>query len=196
MKTNIMSKSINETESLEIIREMIDKAKGNVRNDSNYYLLWGWLVFFSSLGHYILLRLDFAMPWLTWVILMPLGGFAAGYMGYKQSKKQKTSGYSDKLMTYLWSAFVVTMIIALLNGPNIGWEVSYSILIALYGLATFVSGGILRFKPLIYGGISAWVISIFSFYAPMEYLLLLMALSMVTSYLIPGYLLKRSAHAA
>ena len=191
-----MSQEMNEVQSLELIRAMIDKAKNKVSDDSRHYLLWGWLVLISCLIHYTLIQIDYSMPWLPWVILMPFGGIVATIMGYKDSKKKKANSHFQSIMSYVWAGFAVTMIITLLNGPNIGWDVSYSVLIALYGLATFISGGILKFKPLIYGGVAAWLISIISFYCSMENIILLMALSIVTSYLVPGYLLKRSAHAA
>jgi hypothetical protein len=187
---------MNEAKSLEIIQEMIDRAKGNMIDNSIFYLIWGWLVLISSISHYVLLRLDFSMPWIPWVILMPLGGIAAWVVGAQQSKKKKNTGYMDRLMSYVWGGFVVTLIIVLLNGPRMGWDMAYGVLISLYGLATFISGGLLKFKPLIYGGISAWLIAIISFFMSMEYILLLMALSMITSYLIPGYLLRKSEHGA
>ena len=191
-----MSQQMNETKSLEIIHDMIDRAKGNVADDSAHYLLWGWLVLIGSLSHYTLLRYDYSMPWLPWVILMPIGGIVAGIIGARQSKRSKSRSHLDKMMSYVWGGFVITMLITLANGYRIGWETAYSVLIALYGLATFTSGGLLKFKPLIFGGISAWIISALSFYQPMEFLLLLMALSMITSYLIPGYLLRKLRHGA
>jgi len=196
VKNIAMSKQMTEVQSLEIIREMIDKAKAQVSDDSKHYLLWGWLVLISSLSHYILLKSSFSMPWLPWVILMPLGGVIAGIMGYRESKTKKVNGHFERIMSYVWGGFIVMMFILLANGPRISWEVSYSLLIAMYGLATFISGGILKFKPLVYGGIAAWIISIVSSFCSMEYILLFMALSMVTSYLIPGYMLKRFVHAS
>lgn len=197
VKTNyIMSQQINETKSLEIIHEMIDRAKNKASDNSVHYLLWGWAVLICSIAHYLLMRNGYEMPWIVWPIAMPLTGIAAAVIGAKQGKKKKHVSFMDKIMGYVWGGFVVTILIALVNGPKIGWDTSYSILIALYGLATFISGGLLKFKPLIYGGVIAWLISIVSFWVSMDTIVLLVGLSMITSYLIPGYMLRRSRHAS
>jgi hypothetical protein len=73
---------------------------------------------------------------------------------------------------------------------KIPWQTTYPLIISLYGLGTFVSGGVLKFKPLIIGGIACWIISIIAFLVPPMTVLLLTALSVVVSYLIPGYMLK------
>ena len=62
--------------------------------------------------------------------------------------------------------------------------VVYPLIISLYGMGTFISGGILKFKPLIIGGIACWIISIIAFFVANEYVLLLTALSIIIAYLI------------
>ncbi len=76
-----------------------------------------------------------------------------------------------------------------------GWlvlvaSVTNTLIISLYGLGTFVSGGILKFKPLIFGGIFSWVIAIVALFIPEIYSLLMVSLSVIVAYLIPGYMLK------
>ncbi len=186
--------NLSEQESLQIIRQMVDKAKGNVGDDAIFYLLWGWLVLSASIIHFTLNYLGSPYFWAVWPVLMTIGGIASGIIGAKKSKKQPTRGYIDKLMGYLWGGFVITLLIVLLQARLIGWNYAYAIMISLYGLATFISGGVLNFKPLIYGGISAWILSIISFYVPMNWVVLLVGLSMITSYLIPGYMLKNKYH--
>lgn len=185
---------MTEQESLEIIRTMVDRAKGNVGEDSIFYLLWGWLVLIASIIHFTFIQIDYANAWLPWPILMIIGGVASAIIGAKKSKKQKTKGYIDRLMSYLWSGFVITLFILLFHATMIGWHYAYSIMISLYGLATFISGGVLKFKPLIFGGICAWIIAIISFHLSMEWIVLMVGLSMICSYLIPGYMLKNKYH--
>ncbi len=186
--------NLTEQESLQIIQQMVDKAKGNVGDDAIFYLLWGWLVLIASILHFTLNYLGNPHFWAVWPVLMTAGGIASGIIGARKAKKQPTKGYIDKLMGYLWGGFVITLFIVLIQARLIGWNYAYAIMISLYGLATFISGGVLNFKPLIYGGITAWILSIISFYVPMNWVVLLVGLSMITSYLIPGYLLKNKYH--
>ncbi len=188
------SANITEQESLQIIKQMVDKAKGNVGDDAIFYLLWGWLVLISSIIHFTLSYMGYPNFWIVWPVLMTAGGIASAVIGAKKSKKHPTKGYIDKLMGYLWGGFVITLLIVLTQARLFGWNYAYAIMISLYGLATFISGGVLSFKPLIIGGISAWILSIISFYVPMNWVVLLLGLSMITSYLIPGYMLKNKYH--
>lgn len=54
----------------------------------------------------------------------------------------------------------------------------------------FVSGGYLRFKPLIIGGICNWIIAIVATYVEFDIQLLLLALAVLVGYIIPGHMLS------
>ena len=57
-------------------------------------------------------------------------------------------------------------------------------------MPTVISGSILRFWPLIVGGVTCWVLSILSPFVAYEYQLLLLAAAVVAGWIIPGYLLR------
>jgi len=185
-------KTLTENESLQIIHEMIAVSKGKIKENSFFYLLWGWLVLIASLSHYFLLKIEYEQAYLPWPILMTLGGIASAIQGIRLGKKSNVITIIDKAMMYLWWGFVVMIFIVLVmtSYQKINWTSTYPLIIALYGLGTFVSGGILKFKPLIIGGIGAWIISITAFFVAPINVLLLTALSIVIAYLIPGYMLK------
>jgi hypothetical protein len=88
--------------------------------------------------------------------------------------------------------FAFLVILAFSIGGRIPWEISNVLVIVMYGLGTFVSGGILKFRPLIIGGICCWIIALGAFFIPGEYTLLLVAISIIIAYLIPGYLLRKT----
>ncbi len=125
-------------------------------------------------------------------ILMFGGGIVSGIAGYRIGKKAKAKTMFDTTMAYLWSGFVITIFIILFVAAsgNISWQVSNVLIIALYGLGTFVSGGLLKFRPLIIGGILSWAIAIATLFTPEIYSLLMVALSIIVAYLVPGYMLK------
>ena len=67
---------------------------------------------------------------------------------------------------------------------------AYPFFILFYGLGTFVSGRVLKFRPLVIGGIFNWALAIISVYVHFDYQLLIAAAAILTSYIIPGYLLR------
>jgi len=188
-----MKTTFNEKDSLRVITEMIENSKSNFKDNSFFYLLWGWLVLIASVINFTLLQMGhFEIAWIPWPILMFGGGIVSGIAGYRMGKKAKAKTMFDTAMAFLWGGFVVTIFIILFTASsgNLTWKASNIMIIALYGLRTFVSGGLLKFKPLIIGGVLSWAIAVATIFIPELYSLLMVALSIVVAYLVPGYMLK------
>ena len=193
-----MKESFNEQESLQLIREMIDNAKARLEAGSFFYLLWGWLVLAATLIHFGLLYTRFAYPWIVWPVIMVIGLAGTLYGIRKSKRKTQTKTYLATSIGFLWGGFSVMLFILLFAATkgDIQWAVFNILIIALYGLCVFVSGGIIRFKPLIWGGIASWVIAVGSLFIAPPFIFLSIALSIVVSYLIPGYLLRNKENAS
>lgn len=176
---------------IQYIEEMIATTKGNLSSGSVHFLLWAWLVFAAALINYILLNYtEYANHWIAWPVLMSLGAVIAIYLGRKQSKESRVVTKIDKMLVQLWAGFGITLLVALSAMGAIGPAKVYPMLMALYGLGTFVSGGILNFKPLQVGAIAAWACAIIGFYqVQFDSQLILIAAAILFSYIIPGHLL-------
>jgi len=187
-----MEKQFNEQESLKLIQEMIENAKSKLEASSFFYLLWGWLVLAGTLIHFGLLYTHYAYPYLAWPAVM-LAGLIGTAIGVRKSKnKAKTRTYLASSMGFLWAGFSIMLLFVLFSAMmgKISWSMSNILIIALYGLSTFASGGMINFRPLIYGGIFSWLIAIGSLFVAPQFTFISIALSIVVSYLIPGYLLR------
>ena len=68
---------------------------------------------------------------------------------------------------------------------------TYPLVMLIYGIWLFISGGALKFRPLIIGGIVNWLLGITAFFFAFEMQLLILALAVLLGYIIPGHLLKR-----
>jgi len=178
-------------ESLAIIEGMINKAKNKFSDGSFLYLLWGWVIFGCSVGHFLMIRFNLCkepeMIWLlTWVAVI----FQIVYL-VKQQKKEKVKTYTDEIINYVWICFGFSMMaVTFILGRSESWVMLYSIILMLYGMPTFLSGAIMKFTPLKIGGIICWVLSIISTFVSSLYVLLLLALAVVVAWIIPGYLLR------
>ncbi len=58
------------------------------------------------------------------------------------------------------------------------------------GNATFLTGVVIKFKPLIWGGVFFWIGTLFQFILPIEYIDYVSPVVIIFGYLVPGYLLK------
>jgi hypothetical protein len=180
----------NPVQSLNLIHSMINTAKNKLADDGFFIILWGWLVFIAALTNYIAWLVNFEEGALIWAILMPLGGIFSFFYGRKRNKKDTVKTYIESYLMYVWLAFGAGLALTLLFMPYHGIKITYFFLMVLYGIATVTSGGLLSFRPLIIGGVVSFVIAALSTFLPEREQLLCIALSILSSYIIPGHLLK------
>jgi len=179
------------TESLKIIEEMINRSRTKISENGQLFLFWGWLTFFLSVAHYILL-IHMQLSWAPMVWFGSFIGFIYQIIFLKNAKKKdNATTFVDRSMSYIWSAFGVGMLFVMLAMPSLNYQ-PYPWFILFYGMATFQSGSVLKFKPLIFGGIASWIIALIAINVSLEYQMLALSASLVCSYIIPGHLLKKN----
>ena len=178
-------------ESLQLIQSMIAKTRRDMGDNSSHFLLWGWITFAACTGQFILKNiLHYEKHYLVWLLVIP-GIIFSGYLGIRESKKREARTYIGESMKYLWmgmgiSYFVLSMILS-----KMGWNTNiFPFFILLYGLGTFISGMLLQFKPLILGGLCAWMLAIISAYFDYDYQMLFGAAAILVSYIVPAYMLR------
>jgi hypothetical protein len=187
-------KNMTGEESLKIITDMINRTKTNIRQGSFHLLFWGWLILFCSLGEYLLVNYThFKAPWNIWFLTIPGVFVSVGY-GWIKGKKEHVHTYADMIYMMTWVGFAIVAFILLvyLNKQN---ELIPPFILLAAGLPTFLSGFILKFRPLILGGLAFWVLSLVGYFAGPSLSPLTVPVAMLTGYLIPGYMLrKKNSH--
>jgi hypothetical protein len=176
-------------ESLKIITDMISKTKVNIRQSSFHLLFWGWLIFVCSLSEYLLWHFtDFTRPYYIWFFVIP-GTIVSFVYGFTTGRKAKVHTYADYLYVWTWFGFLIaSLVLFIVRSSEMENFALYMLILA--GFPTFMSGIILRFKPLIAGGICFWIIAIIVNFAGPGLSPLGMPVAVLFGYLIPGYLLK------
>lgn len=178
-------------ESLDLIRNMIQTTRGTVADNSFYFLLWGWLVGLCCLGAYLLkVILHYPQHYLIWW-LMPVGGVISWIYGAREGKKKKSRSFTDEMLDYVWLAIGCSFIVlVLINMLGAGWQTATTYYILLYAIGTFITGRILRFRPLVWGGLLNFVLAVISARLNYDQQLLIGAFAIATSYILPGHLLR------
>ncbi len=183
-------KVLNPEESLRVIRETIDLAKSSLRENGFHFLLWGWLVVVACLAHYYLLVV---MHWpkapMVWLSMVVIGMPTALIYEARRERKQAAPNIVREWYGRIWLAFGISMFVGIFLSVANGIS-PIAFILVLVGFATFVSGAVLRFKPLMLGAIAAWVAALACIYLTQPEQLLAQAFATVLSYLIPGYLLN------
>jgi hypothetical protein len=176
-------------QSLDIITAMIMQAKGNVQRNNFYFLLWGWVVAIANIGMYTLERIGYEHPYIVWAITIPAWIYTL-YKVFKTGKVQTTVTHFDRISGWLWISFGITIFCVVIFGGKINYQINPVILV-MSAIPTVVSGIILKFRPLIVGGVSFWIFGIVAFLVSADIQPLIGASAIISGYLIPGYLLKR-----
>ena len=182
-------------QSLLLIESMINRAKDKFAEDGSMYLLWGWVVFICSLTQFVLMHF-FKYPYhyivwfASWIILI----YQFVYIR-KKLKRRRVRTYTGYILGYVWLTFVIVIfLLAFLIGrlTEGDYYIHISpILLTIYGIPIFLSGIILRFRPLVIGGIGCWILSIAAMLIEnYDYQFLLIPLAMIIAWIIPGYLLR------
>lgn len=180
-------------ESLKIITDMINRTKVNIRQGSFHLLFWGWLITGCSLSAWILERFtSFAHPYLTWALIIP-GVFVSMIYGFVNGRKSRVHTYASTLYAWTWIAFLITAtVLFIVQSKNMQSVTPYILLLA--GFPTFLSGFIIKFRPLIIGGICFWVTALVVFFSGSSLAPLGTPIAMLIGYLIPGYMLKNKVN--
>jgi hypothetical protein len=179
-------------ESLKIITDMINRTKANVRQSSFHLIFWGWLIFICSIGEYILMKFTgMTSPWYIWYLVAP-GVLVSMAYGFSKGRKEHVHSYADMVYMWTWIGFlVVAIILMLILNLEKRYDLIPTFILLAAGLPTFISGIIIKYRPLVIGGLSMWVISLISYFAGGDFSPFAVACAMVTGYLVPGYLIRR-----
>lgn len=188
---NSEEQTLSGQESLDIIHKMIAQAKGNFRDSSFYFLLWGWIVMAGSLGHYILLKFaSLKHPELAWSVVIV--GIAWSFIrGIKDRAKSSVKTYTGNIYGIVWVTFLLNYFILIFFLPEINYYITPLVLL-MAASSTFVSGSLMKFRPLQYGALCIWTGGIIAFMVSLPHQLLATAVAILLGYLIPGYMLKNN----
>ena len=182
---------LSHEKSLEIIHQMINRAKTNISDNGLGWLLWGSMIFLASVATYILILYEYDNLFMAWNIF---GLIAVVLLVYSFTKKKtkRVSTYVDDVLRWVDIGFTVCLFIIILSinisvGPNNG----FGYFLMLYGFLMIIQGGALRFKPLIMGAVVNWIGAIGIFInSDFKYDMLITAAAVFIGYIIPGLLLR------
>ena len=179
------------SESLQIIEAFIGRAKQNLKAISFDLLLWGILVVLAALSHYLLLAVfEYENAWLPWPVLMIGGSIFTTVYHISNRKKQKVNTFTDIFLMWLSICsglvyFVIAFLCVRQTIPPLPFMLAHT------SVLIFVTGAVLKFKPLIAGGILFIAGAIIAAFLEEQNQLLLTTGIVIFGYLVPGILLRK-----
>lgn len=184
------SEDFSPLESLQLIRSMIETTKLSISDNSHYFLLWGYATFIGSLTQYYLLAILHS-PYhpLAWLIT-PFAILLHVYFIFKDKKHERVKTFISEATGYVWFIIMFAYFIFFFVFSKIGWQFCFPFYIMLYGIGTYITGSLLKFKPMVWGGIICMFLAALTPYVQYNLQILLSAFSILISYIIPGHMLR------
>jgi hypothetical protein len=191
-----MLNSFDDRQSIQVIKEMIQVSQKNFKNDGILFILWGWLMFYYYVSYYIIYKIVITLQmqrrydyFINMLVVIAIA-FTIYYV-YKKSKKVKT--YIGVSLRYVWITLVACLILSRLMINNIihqvNLELNHSLYMMLIAFAIIITGGILRYKLVIIGGIVFGGLAYACSYFDIQTQLLFEAAAWLVAFIIPGHIL-------
>lgn len=193
------SDSLDETQSLLVIQEMIEVSKNRLKKNGILFIVWGWALFFSSLfgyvtRHFILTyQFEHNLNYLGIILVFAALVFTIYYL-FKQRKKVQT--YISISLRYVWISLFVSMVLVNVIQAHvlhsINFELQHPLFMVLMAFAVTVTGGILRYRLIVIGGIVFGLLAFIASYLNLEAQLLVESIAWAIAFIIPGHILYAS----
>lgn len=203
---------MTEQESLQLITNMIYRAKNSYHDSGVGPILWGTVITLCSLLTFVEihfhLRFVFDIWMLTVFALVP-----QFVLIWRDKKRKKARRYEDGMMDAVWTVFGMSIFLLVFINANIvnklnpvfqhyiqsvGSRPAFnyssfttSFFLLLYGIPSIITGTCTSLKSMQIGGIICWVCCIVSVYTRIEFDMLLSAIAATSAWLIPGIILYR-----
>lgn len=205
-------KKLTEKESLDLITQMINKAKDACHDTGIAAIMWGAVIAICSLVRFSEKQFNYRLPFdiylLTFIALIP-----QIYLNIKEKKEKKVKTYDDAFMNALWMGFGISIFLLVFinnimfqnwndtndviyaaagtRNPFLLYEYISAFFLMLYGIPTFVTGLSMKFKPMLAGGIICWICCIISLFTAYKIDLLLVAFAAIFAWFIPGIIMEK-----
>lgn len=213
-------RNISEQESLQLIQEMIGKAKSHYHESGASAILWGAVIGTCGLVSFAQLQWDFSIGFDIWILT--LAAIIPGiWINIRSARKRTVKTHTGAAIDVVWNVFGISIVCLVLYGniiPSVSerlfaneniellshnmltgetkkyWPGTLSIssvFLIIYAFPTLATGWISKFKPMIIGAIVCYCFFMASLFTPFKYDMLLSGLAGIGNWLIPGLLLNR-----
>ncbi|MFY7900712.1 MAG: hypothetical protein ACOVNY_11055 [Chitinophagaceae bacterium] len=214
-------KQLSQQESLKLITEMIQKAKGShFHENGTSAILWGAVVGFCGIMSFAQYTWQFSIGFDVWGLTF-LALIPQIFIAVKEQKNKIVKTHEQTVLDAVWVVYGISIFavifymnvvpnasiellakdhIQLLKKDTITGEIkpwkpfvlsASSILMIIYAFPTLVTGLAKKFQPMIIGGIVCYGLFIASLFTSSVFDALLSGLAGICNWLIPGIILRK-----
>ena len=176
-------------EQIEVISKVINSTKENLKPLSVNFIFWGSLIVVMSLIHYSIpqfIQYTEYSSLLFWTILPMLGMLFTIVYSIKIRKVLGYETYLNRVIKIIWGIFnlswLVMVVTSLLNGINN----PVPEILFLLSTTLITTGIIIKFKPIVIGGILLMLFTVYINFNPNINFLIVNIIGVSLGMLVPG----------
>lgn len=176
-------------EQIEVISKVINSTKENLKPLSVNFIFWGSLIVVMSLIHYSIpqfIQYTEYSSLLFWTILPVLGMIFTIVYNIKIRKILGYETYLNRVIKIIWGIFnlswLVMVVMSLLNGINN----PVPEILFLLSTTLITTGIIIKFKPIVIGGILLMLFTVYINFNPNINFLIVNIIGVSLGMLVPG----------
>jgi hypothetical protein len=184
-------KGLSGEESFDIIHRMIGNARNNITDNGLGWLLWGSMIFLSSVSTFIFIQVGYKDIFLGWNIFGLISILLLTYAIVRPKRKGRVRTYVDDLLRLFDIGFAICLFIIIFSiNVSKDFNNGFGYFLMIYGFLMLIQGGALKFRPLIIGAVANWIGAVAVFInKDFKYDMLITAAAVLIGYIIPGYIL-------
>lgn len=211
-------KNLSERESLQLIQEMIAKAKHSFHENGTSALLWGSVVAICGLISFAQMYWHFYIGFDIWLLTLA-ALIPQVFISIRQRRQRKVVSHAEATLNVVWMVYTVSIFalvfyinavsgasdrilasegvhLVSINAEGKTEPFHYfvpsasSLFLLLYAIPTLATGMTYRFKPMTFGALLCYAFFIVSVFVPSAWDYLLNGLAGIFNWFIPGLILR------
>jgi hypothetical protein len=212
-------KNISEEESLQIITQMIAKAKHNFHENGTSAILWGSVVAVCGLVSFAEMNWDISIGFDIW--LLTFGAILPQvFLSIREQRQRRVLSHTEAAMNAIWIVYGISIFALVFyfntvphttdrllaeegrhflevkpDGSTVPFHLFVpspgSLLLLLYAIPTMATGIAHKFRPMLVAAVLCYAFFIISCFVSTSYDMLLNGLAGIFNWLIPGLILRR-----
>ena len=198
-----MDTNFNHEQNLELINEMITRARNNVRINGAYSLIfWGYLTAAVAITNCVLLNTLTNPQQSFWIWSLMLPACVVSYFIERRiDRKTLVKTHIDKVGSMVWSGFFISFVVfmvvintvSLKYGAQRVFMLNTPVIMIMVGMGQFISACVFRQKMWFAIAALTWTGAITCAFLGVDVQFIIFAACMILGFAVPGHILSHQA---
>ena len=190
------AENFDAAQSIKVINEMLQISKRKLRYDGILMIVWGWIMSVNYLINYIfrISSIHWEIKWNVKISYLGVLIFGLAFtLFYIMKQRKKVQTYIGVSLRYVWISMffslVLVNVIQFRVLQEINFELQHPIFMVIIAFAIVVTGGILRYQLIVFGGIAFALLALISSRLPLASQMLMESIAWFIAFVVPGHIL-------